>query len=220
MTKKLFMVVILTCFLAISAWAMHPAFMAIIVQPSSSTVCTEDYVYETVVLLTGFYKMANSNSDEYKGFIYTPDSDESICEVDVYVYGIDGTLGASHDFYMRIYSMTGDNLNASLGQSGKLDGSDFSASTWISENAGRFVFSSPVSLSSGVPYAIVIFLDSDGNPNDTPPEVDSTNAFYWGYDDENDDDSIQGGRHSWDDDFTVDDSDDEDDMGVRIHRMM
>lgn len=217
--KKLFLGIVLSFFLAISAWAMSGPFMQSITGCGSLT-CTKDYAVENTANLLSYFKIGISALEEYRGFIYNPDSNESICEIDIYINYLDGTLGANHDYYMRIYSMTGDNLNVSLGQSDKLDGSDIVAATWISANAGRFVFSTPIDLTNGVSYAIVIFLDLDGNPNDTPPESDAINYFRWAYDDENNADAIQGGRHGWNDDFSVVTSDDQDDFGVRIHRMM
>ena len=191
-----------------------------VIGKKNATVCTIDYVHESG---TDWVQTNNGADRYYDGIKYTPDSNECICEVDFYAEYLDGSR-TNYDYYLRIYALNGSNEITSptgaLGQSSKMDGDSLVVDTWISANAGRFVFSSCVSLTSGSNYGFAIFLDTDGDPDDNPPELgDTDNQWGLGYDDEAATDSIQGGRFSWDSDGTVSVTDAEDDFRIRVFRM-
>lgn len=152
----------------------------------------------------------------WTGCDYAPSGNQTVCKIDVYVDVISGTLSSSHDYYLAIYSKTGNDLNAELGRSNKIDGDTLSAATWTSANAGYWVFSSHVSLTNGTTYAFVWFLDTDGDPDDQP-EVDGTNFPRIGVDDENNGDAILLGVRYYAADKGSSSWDEQDDMLIKVY---
>lgn len=133
-----------------------------------------------------------SRTDEtaFHGFVWTPDDNALVCSIDVYVYGVAGTLTSSHDYYARIYEVnqTTHVVTGTVGTSNVVPGEDIVSGTWVSANAGTFDFATPASLTADTKYVIAFFLDRDGNQSDAP-EVDATNRWSAGIDNENDGDS-------------------------------
>ena len=165
-------------------------------------------------------------SHEYRGFYYKPASNQSVCSLDLYIEAIAGTLTSAHDYYARIYTIAsqayGANLNTSLGESGKIDGDSMSADTWISANAGLLVWGTPIDLTAGTIYAIVIVADLDGGGVNEPPEKDDTNRPKVARDDDpqaDGVDSIQYGWSGWDGSKVYQDGDTDDDLEVKVHWM-
>ena len=161
------------------------------------------------------------SGEEYMGMIYNPDSNQCICAVDFMLGERAGTFDANDDFYMRIFLLDGanalDDYTSPLGTSAKIDGDDWNTNNVMisTTSSGNITFSPCVNVSSGSSYALVLFLDNDGNPNDSP-EYDETNYHFWRYDDEANvahGDTIQEGWCHWDpDDGTISGTPDNDDL--------
>lgn len=191
----------------------------------SVTVCTETYAPS----LTGdaYLSVSRFSAIEYTGFLYTPASNVDVCALDIYVWSLAGDP-TSKGFYAQIWEIgDGDpdpanSLVTNLGTSVRLLGTNLAATTWISANIGLFEWASPVSLIGSTTYAVIVFVDTDSNPNDAP-EYDGTNYITWRFDNENNGDAIQAGGFHWT--YTsptphvVNVSDLEDDMLVKIHTM-
>lgn len=148
-------------------------------------------------------RIANTTTAHYVGTVYTPAATQCICQVDVYVSDLQGTLTSSFDFYMQIYTVDGNDDLAALvsnGTSGIVPGESIVDDTWISANAGNFTFATAPSLTGSTEYALVIVLDTEGDgiadePNYSVP--DDTNYFSIGYDNGAAGDAVLGGRGRW-----------------------
>lgn len=190
--KKLLLILIFSLFLApFTAEAISPVFLHLI---GSGTVCTETYAPSlTADAYTPISRYANIH---FTGFLYTPTSNVEVCALDIYIESIGGNV-TSKGYYAQIWTIDGSNqLNTLLGTSNRVLGTSIVATTWISANAGLFQFSSAISLTGSTTYGVVVFVDTDSDPNDVP-EIDGTNYINWGRDTGNDGDSIQNGECRW-----------------------
>jgi len=211
--KKILICLLISLFFTVNASAMMVGQGGLGVSVSGE--CTEFYAPS----LTGdaVYDLGKLNGEEYTGFIYvTGGAQEDVCKVDLKIQGVNGDL-ADHDYFLKIWTIDGSNvLQVSQGTSSGLDGNLMSAGTWTSANAGYFEFSSSVSLSATTSYAFTFFVDQDGNQDDDP-EIDGTNYPAVHYDNENDEDATMLGRFIWkDSDKSVQKSDAEDDILIKI----
>ena len=158
--------------------------------------CTEYYnggwTSDTATRGVGEY----SNVDYY-GMLYTPGDTDCVCEILVYNEQIDGTLSSSHDYYVVIFSLSGNNAASILGTSSKVDGDSMSNDTWYT-----FDFSPCVTLTAATQYGIGVFVDRDSVLTDDP-ENDTTNHWNFGDDNNNGGDAITGGRISWEWDSSI-----------------
>lgn len=158
---------------------------------------------------------------DFIGPRWTQPSDQTLCEVDMFIGGMVGSPSSSHDYWMRVFTVDGNNDLATVVATSttKIDGDGLSAGTWISENEGNFEFDD-VALSNGVEYAFTIFVDQDANQSDDP-EADGSNFPKWGFDDENNSAPNQDGLGRWTYDASIPyvdyDLDAEDDLLIKIH---
>ena len=188
----------------------------------SGTSCVEDYTCEPTI--DGDRNLSASASTDYVGAKYTPTGNICVCAIDLYVRDVNGTMSEDHDFYVRIFEMSGDDITdmatGGLGTSGKINGSSFNdGGEWLSEYAGLATFGTCVNLTASTDYAITIFMDTDGNTSDDP-EDDSVNYIEIGYDNSGSScDAQMGGvatwRHSDGSDVIAIDTADE--MALRVH---
>ncbi len=183
--------------------------------PSSAT-CTVTYAPSLIGDVN--YAVGFDEYNHYSGFEYRPASNECICQVDVYVAQVDGTLTSSHDYYLWISSLDASNDldGVTSATSAKVDGdTDISASSWVS-----FTFSPCLNVTAESRYGFAFFLDSDGNPDDEP-EYDGTNFWRLSVDDERNLDNVQYGtaRWRWDAEipYNREASDAEDDVEVKVY---
>lgn len=161
-----------------------------------ATSCTELYDASLVATQDQPVYIGSVASADFYGLLWTPADDAVVCKIDAYVRAISGTLTSSHDYYARIYSVNaGTNVTTGVvATSAVVPGESMVATTWISANAGAFEFLSPPTLSADTKYAIVFFIDRDGNLDDNP-ENDTANYPHFGYDDENNGDGVGDGTY-------------------------
>ena len=202
---------------ATNSYAVSPAILHGMSGGSGNTaVCAETYA-PNLAADAELY-IGRLEATDFYGALYKPATTQDVCQIDAYIRYITGTLTSDHDYYCRIFSIDGnDDVDAILGTSSKVDGDLMSAGTWVSANAGYFVFDTPVTLTGGTTYAITFFIsrgDSDLTDN---PEHDGTNYPMIGFDNENNiGDGISMGRGSWTwdssipyaDEFAIDPEDD------------
>ena len=192
-------VLLFLLFFATNSYAVSPAILHGMSGSGNLTECTETYSPNLAVDAENH--IGRWSASDFLGFLYKPTSTASVCQIDVYVRYITGTLTSSHDYYCRIFSIDGNNDAATiLGTSSKIDGDLIGEEAWISANAGYFVFDTPVALNSGTTYAITFFIDQDSDLDDDP-EADADNYPGFGYDNERNLDTIQYGAigFAWDD---------------------
>jgi len=163
----------------------------------------------------------SASAVDFYGIIYTPTSDEDVCAIDIYIYNINEDL--TDKYYRAViltWNATGPTCDTWLGHSDQVSGDDFVAGTWTSANAGLFEFSSAVSLTGSNTYLIGIYADTDGTPDDDP-EHDLVNYASFGDDNNNNGDSITGGRAycAWDSSIPYGGVmvDENDDILFRVH---
>jgi len=204
---------------------ISPAFLSIGGGAAAPT-CTLYYDGSGLTMDDNWQPGYNSS---YAGPRYTPTENITVCKVDIYVDNISGTFTSSHDLYMYVGSIDGnDDIDAWVGSySSKIDGDTITdADGWMSASAGFFEFSPNLSLSNGTTYVFTVFLDTDGNPTDSP-ETDGTNYLEWGIDNENNHAGAGAGQagfiqHGWDAGglpYADSYQDDEDDFIFRIYTM-
>ena len=184
-----------------------------------STVCTE--IYSDNFTEDDNLNVGQNVNRPWAGLYFTPTADMDVCKIDIWIDAVSGTLTAAHEYYIEIWSLTAGDFNAKLGQSSKLEGASFSANTYISANAGFAEFATSVPLTAATQYAIVMILDSDATPGDSPPEVDADDYPRVGYDNGNngageDGDGAQGGRVLFDTSGNAAVTDAEDDFKIEI----
>jgi len=216
--KQLILSILFILCLSFQASALGPM-MLLSGTSEEAVVCTE--IYSDNFGDNDVLNIAQNVLRPWVGWYFTPTADMDVCKIDVWIDGIVNVLGASHEYYVEIWSLSGGNLDTKLGQSSKLEGSLFSANTYISANAGFAEFSSSVPLTGSTKYAIVMILGSDATPGDSPPEVDADNYPRVGYDNENDgsgedSDGAQGGWVAFDTGKGAQETDAEDDVRMEI----
>ena len=135
--------------------------------------------------------VGEASAVDFYGMLYTPADNKCICEIWVYNEQIDGTLSSSHDYYVRIFGLTGNDASSIIGTSSKVDGDGMSNDTW-----SVFDFSPCVNVTAATQYGIGAFVDRDSNLTDDP-ESDLTNHWNFGDDNNNAGDAITGGRIYW-----------------------
>ena len=191
--KNIFIAILLMLLGSSAGYAVSPA----ILHGISGGGCSESYFSD--VTPDTAWSVGQSADRHYVGTVYTPAADECVCAIDVYVYGIQGTLTTDHDYYAQIYEMTTTTLSSLVtnGTSNVVAGETLAASTWVSANAGKFEFSTCVSLTGSTAYAIVFALDTEGDGIADEPNLDGTNYWQLGHDDESNIDSVLGGTGKW-----------------------
>lgn len=110
---------------------------------------------------------------EYYGFVFDDSSSGTICQVDVYIYDMQGTASAN-DYYVEIWLLDGsDNLSSLVtnGRSDKVDGA-----AWSAESV-TFTFSTnpTYDCTGGNQYGILIKSIDDDDAASTAGEFDGTN---------------------------------------------
>jgi len=210
--KKLFLILILSCFIATGAWALF-APMAQVATDGAALVCT---LYDEFTTgQDGALAIAKYANNEYGGTLWNDAaSGGDICQVDWYVVGSPGAPSVN-DYYCEIWSVDGSSpphLNALQGRSDKVDGND----NWATEFV-VFAFSSDVSYSQSTDYAIILkAIDNNDDPA-TVGEYDDTNYITIGFDDENNSTTKTFGLRTWKADGTDNQVDVEDDMLIKVH---
>jgi len=212
---------LIVCFLLLAG--STSAMTIISGRPRSVTLTCQSYYSDTTIDTAAPF--GSASGIDYYGELFTFTEEVQVCAIDVYIDAINGTLGATHDYYIKIFAVDGSNNATSvMGTSAKLDGDSFSVDTWVSANVGLFTFVSPVTLSASTLYAITLFVSTDGTLDDDP-EHDITNYPSFGYDNNGAVDTIQGGRISFTTDgggglpYTGTLQDANDDMAIVIHTM-
>ena len=128
---------ILIIILAIFCLGISSPHHRIIARKRVAKTCQEKFAFSTG--LTSWTGVAKAAASTYSGVFYITDGDQDVCEVDVYVHSLGGTLDANDEFYMRIYTLDGeDALDTLLGTSDMIEGGSFAATTWISATALPF----------------------------------------------------------------------------------
>jgi len=218
-----YIILIILLILPISGSAKMSDMMHMMAAAGGSTVCSEDYAPS--LTQDGSRDVCVYNNQEFNGFIYTPATDKCVCYVDLYLVSETGDLSAvSINYHVQIWTLGVSNvLSSLLGSSDAVASADLHGhpANWIGTTLGDgkgFPFSSCVSLSASTSYGFAIIPDTDADLTDDP-EVDGTNYFSIGLDNENDGGLIHSGRVTWKYNSgtrDVNSTDPEDDILVKI----
>jgi hypothetical protein len=84
------------------------------------------------------------------GFYWTPPVNKTLCQVDMYIKDIIGDISALN-FTVKVYTMSGANLDALQGTSDTVSGSTMATNT-----RSAFAFSTPVSVTASTKYAVLV----------------------------------------------------------------
>ena len=180
---------------------------------SPATSCT---IYDTED--SGGDTVMNTNAYNTKqlGGITWIDAGQAndICQVDFYVHNEAGDPSVN-DYWVEIWTMTGDNLNALQARSAKVDGVNGWSATWVT-----FTFATPFTLAQNTEYAILIKQLDSGEAAAGTGEYDNTNYINLYYDDEGGASAKQIGRNTWNSATGAStELDDDDDLYVKIYTM-
>ena len=138
-----------------------------------------------------------------------------ICQVDFYVHDEIGDPSVN-DYWVEIWTMSGDNLDTFQARSAKVDGVNGWSDVWVT-----FTFNTPFTAAQNTEYAILIKMLDTGDAESGTGEYDNSNYINLRYDDEGDDTAKQIGKNAWNSatGATTDSRDDEDDVYVKIYTM-
>jgi len=166
--KKLILSILFILCLSFQASAWNPMMLL----SGGVASCEAEYIYDTS---DAFMNAGEIVTRAYAGFRWTPATNETVCQVDFYM---DEEVGdpSVNDYYIEIWTMSGDNLNVLQGRSDKVDGLN---GTWFAVYV-EFAFSTPVSLDASTEYAVTIKAVDDGDPADTVGEADAANYIRLG----------------------------------------
>ncbi len=115
---------------------------------SECTLFASDTTYD------GFYYIGVSTNEYMAGQIaYDPGSNKTICRVDFYFTSVVGNI-STKTFNSRIYTISGTTLGSLLGTSDNVSGSGIGGAGWV-----QFDFSTPVAITTGSDYAILVTMN-------------------------------------------------------------
>lgn len=105
--------------------------------------------------------IGSSDTDVYyHGLVWNDASNtRQLCRVDVLFIDKTGTITAK-DFYVRVWTMTGGNLNANVASTGVVTGPSYGTGVFTA-----FTFASPYSLTAGTSYAITVNMEGSDASN-------------------------------------------------------
>lgn len=110
-----------------------------------------------------------SSAQRYGGGLWAASSSGSVCKVRFKLTATGTISGLSYT--VRIYSLSGNNLNTLLGTSDVVTGVD----AWSANNVD-FTFASPVAVSSGTSYGVVITSGANDAANYISIRYQNSNA--------------------------------------------
>lgn len=146
----------ITAFLLAVWMAVCPCYANPLLQlagiPPAVATCSE-FFSETAANLDAATGI-NENADKtYTGIQYASNGNRTVCRVTLRLKVAAGSV-SSIDYHVRIYSLSGTSLNTLLGTSDVVSGSTISSAF----NGGDvdFDFTTPVSISNGTSYGIVV----------------------------------------------------------------
>ena len=179
-------------------------------------VCVKSY--DPVVTVDTSVSVGRYASQDFVGFLYTPSDNECVCRVYAYVETEEGDQ-TGINYHVRIFTVDGNvDVDAIIGTSAAVAGATINGNA--TAFTGAFTFSPCVHLTGSTLYAITVFPDDDANLTDDP-QIDGTNYWTWGFDNERNLDAIQSGYNKWACDAAIpyedqEATDDDDDMEVEI----
>jgi len=169
-----------------------------VIARKNAAVCAEAYA-PSLTADQGLEVGAGSGGD-FAGYVYVPQQNECLCAIDLYIRVETGDQ-TGKKYYGRVFTIDGNSdVDTIVGTSSNyIDGTNINgnAPAWISALVdGKITFSPCLNLTSGEDYAITMFVDTDGNLDDDT-EIDGSNHWEWGYDNESNGETELQGRCRW-----------------------
>ena len=150
--KKFFFAFIF-CLFAVNAFALSTAIQAVC-GASSAASCTTAHVDNSGGLENGGNPVGSSTANYWTGqTAWNPGENISICKVRVNVTAVGSPSGRT--WYVAVYTLDGTSLNVLQGTSDGQAGNNAANDTNID-----FVFSTPVAVTNGTDYAVVLYSNS------------------------------------------------------------